>query len=758
MHPSQSHQNDQEIDINIEGMNCASCVARVEKAIKGLEGVEDASVNLATEKARVKVKTLDFSKDKIIQAVEKAGYKANISNSGESHHVNSVNPAENHSMHHHMMPVSETEMQKMMKLNQEKQRVIIAALLSFPLVLPMLLTPLGFAIQLPAWAQFVLASPVQFWLGAKFYGTGWKAIKNFSANMDVLVAIGTTAAFGLSLYLWLFAHVDHGVSHLYFEGSAVIITLVLLGKYLETKAKQKTTEAIRALQKLKPEKAFVKRGAEIVEVSISQVRIGDFVVVKPGEKIPVDGVVTEGATQVDESLITGESLPVDKKINDKVIGGSVNFNGTITVETQALGAETTLSRIIRLVENAQAAKAPVQRLVDKVSEIFVPAVIVIAFITILIWGLTTGQWEQALINGVSVLVIACPCALGLATPTSIMVGTGVAAQAGVLIKDAEALELTHSVTTVVFDKTGTLTEGRPQLVDTVPCTGDVKQFLSLLASLQSGSEHPLATAVLNQAKKENISFTTASNVQSIPGMGLKGEVDQQVYLVGSENLMKEKNIDISELQSSVKQSEARGETVAFVANESSQQLVGYVSFRDLPKKNVNAVIEKLRKMNVKILMLTGDNEASAKKIAGELGITDYRARVLPSEKAQIVSELKAKGEKVAMVGDGVNDAPALAAADVGMAMSTGTEVAMHTAGITLMRGDPMLIPDAIDISKRTYSKIRQNLFWAFIYNIIGIPLAALGFLNPVLAGAAMAFSSVSVVTNALLLKRWESKS
>lgn len=741
MNHNDSHH---EMDLEIQGMSCASCVARVEKALKNVPGVTDAKVNLATEKARVTVDHSQAGGEDLVQAVAKAGYTAVLPKSHDEHqHMN------------HMSHGVESGDNKTIALQKQKDRVIVAAILSAPMIVPMLLQPFGYELHLPAWVQFMLAFPVQFWLGGKFYGTSWKAIKNFSGNMDLLVALGTTAAFGLSMYLWIFGDgSSHQAGHYYFEGAAVIITLVLLGKYLETKAKYQTTEAISALQALRPETARVRRGTTEEEIPTVQVRVGDLVVIRPGEKVPVDGLVVEGHSELDESLITGESLLVHKTVNDKVIGGSVNAHGALVVRTTAIGAESTLARIVRLVENAQAAKAPVERLVDKVSAIFVPVVIVIALLTVLAWGFYSGNWEQAIINGVAVLVIACPCALGLATPASIIVGTGVAAKAGILIKDAEALEIAHSVSAVAFDKTGTLTEGKPRVSNFIADSGKEKEVLGLLAAIQSGSEHPLAKAALEKAQAEGVSFAPAKNIKAIPGRGLQGDVGGEIILVGTEKLLQERGLDGGAFLSQAKEREEAGETVSFIANDTHKKVLGVVSYGDQPKASAKETLRRLHELNVRTLMLTGDNEGAAKKVAGILGLDEFRARVLPEDKANVIKELKSQGAVVAMVGDGVNDAPALAASDVGIAMATGTDVAMHTAGITLMRGNPLLIPDAIEISRRTYSKIKQNLFWAFIYNIIGIPLAALGFLNPVIAGGAMAFSSVSVITNALLLKNW----
>ena len=743
--------NKHEMEIQIEGMSCASCVARVEKALNAVPGVSKASVNLATEKAHVQVDPILKDHSDLIKAVEKAGYKAHFKSAPTTNSMDHMD----HMNHDGGNPGDS----KALVLQKQKDRVILSAALTAPLIVPMIMQFFGVTLEMPAWVQFMLATPVQFWLGGKFYGTSWKAVKNLSGNMDLLVAIGTSAAYGLSIYQWLFGHVDHG-GHLYFEAAAVIITLVLLGKYLESKAKQQTTEAIKALQALKPETARIRKHGQEIEIAIAQVQLHDEVIIKPGERIPVDGVIIEGQSHVDESLITGESLPVEKGIHDTVIGGSVNSTGVLLVKTMALGAETTLSRIVRLVESAQAVKAPVQRLVDKVSAIFVPVVLVLALLTIITWGLMTQDWENALMNGVAVLVIACPCALGLATPTSIMVGTGVAAKAGILIKDAEALEITHSITTVAFDKTGTLTEGKPRIIKFQTLTPSTNELLAVIASIQANSEHPLAKAVLEKAKEENISFKPASDVKSIPGRGLQGLIENETILVGSEKLMLERGIPIEALQSIAVDSEKSGETVSFIANETQKMALGLVTFGDQTKSSAHLTIQKLRQLGIKTIMLTGDNEGSAKKVAAALGIDEIRAKVLPEDKAKIIEDLKSRGEKIAMIGDGVNDAPALAAAHVGIAMATGTDVAMHTAGITLMRGNPLLIPDAIEISRKTYRKIKQNLFWAFIYNIVGIPLAAMGYLNPIIAGAAMAFSSVSVVTNSLLLRSWipESKS
>jgi Cu+-exporting ATPase len=577
--------------------------------------------------------------------------------------------------------------------------------------------------------------------------------------MDLLVALGTSAGYGLSLFV-LLQQGAGGMPHLYFEASAVVITLVLLGKWLEARAKFQTTEAIRALNALRPETATVRRDGAEQSVPIAQVKMGDLVVVRPGERIPVDGLVLEGASQVDESLITGESLPVARHEGDPVTGGAVNGEGLLVVKTTAVGAESTLSRIVRMVESAQAKKAPIQRLVDKVSAVFVPVVIGIALLTVLGWGLGMGQWQQGILNAVAVLVIACPCALGLATPTAIMAGTGVAARHGILIKDAEALEVAHAITVVAFDKTGTLTEGKPKLVAAVPAAGDRRELLAAAAAIQTGSEHLLARAVLDAAALEAVvaplPISTATQLRAVAGKGMAASVAGRELRLGSTRYMNELDVDCAALVQPAQQHEAQGQTVSWLADVTDKPvLLGLFAFGDTVKADAIDAVARLHALKIKTVLVTGDNRGSANAVATALGIDQVEAEVLPQDKADIVAKLKQGGAVVAMVGDGINDAPALAAADVGIAMSTGTEVAMHAAGVTLMRGRPSLVADAIDISRRTYAKIRQNLFWAFVYNVVGVPLAAFGLLNPVIAGAAMAFSSVSVVSNALLLRRWK---
>ena len=734
------------VTLAIDGMTCASCVSRVEKALLRVPGVVRAEVNLATESASVTLATRHIDEAALLAAVERAGYVARPrrAESGADAGAGAAS-----------------------RRSAEWWPVAVAAALSVPLVLPMIGLLFGQHWMLPGWIQLALATPVQFWLGARFYRAGWKALRAGSGNMDLLVALGTSAGYGLSLVQLL--RYGNQSMQLYFEASAVVITLVLLGKWLETRAKRQTTEAIRALNALRPETARVRRDGADTEVPVTQVRVGDLVVVRPGERLPVDGQVVEGSSDVDESLITGESLPVAKHGGDKVTGGAVNGEGLLIIKTTAVGAESTLARIVRLVESAQARKAPIQRLVDRVSAVFVPVVIVIALVTLLGWGFTTGHWEAAILNAVAVLVIACPCALGLATPTAIMVGTGAAAKMGILIKDAEALEVAHGVTVVAFDKTGTLTVGKPELMAAVPAASiDRAALLSASAAVQAGSEHPLASAVMNAATGEGLVIAPATAVRAVSGRGVAALVEGRELRLGSSRFMQELKVDVTALAGAAAEWQARGCTVSWLAEVPSDpptttsaeapalpRLLGLLAFGDAPKASAAAAVIALQKMGIRSALITGDNAGSARGVAQALGITDVHADVLPEHKADIVSQLKSGGERVAMVGDGINDAPALAIADVGIAMSTGTDVAMHTAGITLMRGDPALVADAIDISRRTYAKIRQNLFWAFIYNVVGIPLAAFGLLNPVIAGAAMAFSSVSVVGNALLLRRWK---
>jgi Cu+-exporting ATPase len=736
----------QSFDLSVGGMTCASCVGRVERALKKVPGVQDATVNLATESARIAyaddVATADMPA-LLKRAVRDAGYEPRTQQQAES---------EDASPWSGFTPVA------------------IGAVLSLPLMLPMIAEWLGLHWMLPAWVQFVLATPVQFILGARFYRAGWHALRAGTGNMDLLVAVGTSAGWGLSMWLWLTS--GGGMAHLYFEASAVVITLVLLGKWLEARAKRQATTAIRALHALRPDTAHLIGVDGEVDVPLDEVMPGDRLVVRPGERIPADGRLLEGRTQVDESMLTGEPLPVTKEAEAMLTGGSVNGDGRIVMQVSAVGAESVLARIVRLVEDAQAAKAPIQRLVDRVSAVFVPVVMVIAVITLAGWLMAGANVETALIHAVAVLVIACPCALGLATPAAIMAGTGVAAKQGILIKDAQALEIAHRVDTVAFDKTGTLTVGRPRLTAFVVAPdADEAALLVVAASLQSGSEHPLARAVVQAAKERRVAVPSPDDVRAVPGRGTEGEVNAVSYVIGSLRWMEELNVGLDvgpnvqwgALARKAQALQDEGATVSALVERTSQGLAlrALMAFGDEPKPGAREALAALRARGIRTVMISGDNRGAAFAMARRLGLDpdagEVMAEVLPGDKALKVAALKDGGHVVAMVGDGVNDAPALAAADVGMAMGNGTDVAMQAAGVTLMRGDPQLVAAALDISHRTVMKIRQNLFWAFAYNVAGIPLAALGYLSPVVAGAAMALSSVSVMANALLLRRWRPK-
>ena len=717
--------------LDIGGMTCASCVARIERALRKVPGVTDATVNLATERAVVHASgDAATVLPVLVRAVENAGYTA--------------------APHHDVAPA---DAPAPTGIARETWHLILATVLSLPLVVPMVGLAFGAHWMLPGGWQFALATPVQFWLGARFYRAAWGALKARTGNMDLLVALGTTAGYGLSVFHLLQPPLHHGERPLYFEASAAVITLILLGKWLEARAKRQTTEAIRALQALRPTHARVRRDGIEQDVLVDAVRQGDEVVVRPGERFPVDGEILEGRTHADESLITGESLPVARQQGDRVTGGAMNGEGRVVVRTTAVGAESALARIVRLVEDAQAAKAPIQQLVDRVSAVFVPVVIVIAAVTLLAWGLGTGDWDNAILNAVAVLVIACPCALGLATPTAVMAGTGVAARAGILIKDAAALELAHHVRVVAFDKTGTLTEGKPTLDSVFAWEGDEQALLAQAAALQAGSEHPLAHAVL--AAWGDAPVDPALDVHAVPGRGVRGVVAGRALLLGSARMMAEAGIDTAPLAARAEALASAGCTVSWLGEDTPAGgvLLGLFAFRDQPRADAREAIAHLKSLGIRTVMISGDSAGAATAVGAAVGIDAVRANVLPGAKADAVRALAGQG-RVAMVGDGINDAPALAAADVGIAMGTGTDVAMHAAAITLMRPHLGLVADALDVSRRTVRKIRQNLFWAFIYNVVGIPLAALGLLDPVIAGAAMAFSSVSVVANTLLLRRW----
>ena len=721
------------LELQIGGMTCASCAGRVERALGKVPGVQAVSVNLASERARIDAMN-NVELQALLATVEKAGYSASPIDSTRT-------------------PADTAEA----RLRHERWQVLAALLLAVPLVVPMVAGWLGQHWMLPAWLQCLLATPVQFVLGARFYRAGWKAARAGSGNMDLLVALGTSAGYGLSLYLWWQAAPDE-MPHLYFEASAVVVALVLLGKYLESRAKRQTTAAIRALEALRPDSAVRWLDGHEEVVAIGALRPGDVLLVKPGERFPADGEVLDGESQADEALITGESLPVAKGPGDRVTGGAINGEGRLLVCATALGAESVLARIIRLVEDAQAGKAPIQKLVDKVSQVFVPSVLLIALVTLAGWLLAGATLETALINAVTVLVIACPCALGLATPTAIMAGTGVAARHGILIKDAEALEIAHAVTSVAFDKTGTLTSGQPRIAHLAALDGDEARLLQQAGALQRSSEHPLARAVLDACREHNLPLAEVAASRALAGRGIQGEIDGHLLALGNRRLLEDSGLAAGPLANTAADWEAEGRTLSWLLELApTPRLLGLFAFGDTLKPGAAEAVAALQARGIRTHLISGDNRGSANAVAAQLGIDDVHAEVLPADKAAEVARLKEGGAVVAMVGDGINDAPALAAADVGIAMGGGTDVAMHAAGITLMRGDPRLVPAALDISRRTYAKIRQNLFWAFVYNVVGLPLAAFGLLSPVVAGAAMALSSVSVVSNALLLKTWKPK-
>jgi P-type Cu+ transporter len=726
-------------DLAISGMTCASCAGRVEKALSRVPGILRVSVNLASETASVDGIVGILRVTDLVAALQSAGYSGALL-TGDLDHDKQIEAAENR------------------RLKHETWRVVAAIALSAPLLLPMA------RVDVPEWLQFLLATPVQFVVGAPFYKAAWKAILARTGNMYLLVSLGTSTAYAYSFYLMFLAPNPHGSmegmddmgggERLYFEASAVVIALVMVGKWLEVRAKRSTAAAIRALMSLRPETARVERAGAEIEVPASAVAVADIVVVRPGERLPVDGIILSGSSEVDESLLTGESMPVTKSVGDKVTGGAINGGGLLRIETSAVGKQSTLARIIALVESAQVKKAPVQRLVDRVSAIFVPIVLLVAVATFAGWWLITGDVASGIIPAVSVMVIACPCALGLATPTALMVGTGVAAKAGILIRDAEALERAHRIDTLILDKTGTLTEGRPTVTDIIANGIDAQQLLMLAASAQRGSEHPLARAILTKAA--GIDLLALEEFQSRAGMGLLARIGGRTIAIGNRRLMGQEGVDINAMAAPAEELEAQERTVMWVAARGpTPKLLGIIAVADRVKPQSQQAIRHLQDIGIETVLMTGDNERTAAAVAIQIGMDRVIAGMLPSHKAAEVLRLQAHGKHVGMVGDGVNDAPALAAADVGIAMGTGADVAMQTAGITLMRGDPLLIGDAIAVSRATYSKIRQGLFWAFIYNVVGIPLAAAGVLSPMIAAAAMALSSLSVVSNALLLRRWQ---
>ena len=726
------------ITLRVSGMTCAACSARVEKKLDSLEGVKAANVNLGTEKATVEYLPEQITVADLIKAVRSVGYEAEI--------VEDISRDQE-------MEEKEAEIQNLRIL------LVISIALSLPLLLSMLLSILGWDWAGTAWLhnqyfQLIIATPIQFLIGARFYQQSYYALRSGSANMDVLIAMGTSAAYFFSLYNVFFEEVGLGMmKSLYFETSAIIITLVLLGKYFEAVAKGKTSEAIRKLAALQAKTARVVREGVEVDIPIEEVEIGDIVIVRPGEKVPVDGRIVEGHSSLDESMLTGESIPVDKQIGDMVFGATINKFGTFKLEATRIGKETALAQIIKMVEDAQGSKAPIQKIADQVAGVFVPTVLAIAVVTFVIWYLLGQEINQALLSAVAVLVIACPCALGLATPTAIMVGTGKGAENGILIKGGEHLEAAYKLNAVVVDKTGTITKGIPELTD-VLSLGDLEpdDILQLASIAEKRSEHPLGVAIAARAIEVFGQLSEPDSFEAIPGRGVQAVVDGKTVYVGTRRLMREKGIDIEGLESRITELEDQGKTAMLMAVE--DKLAGILAVADTVKESSPEAIADLQNMGIEVYMITGDNHRTADAIARQVGIRHVLAEVLPENKAEQVNQLQAEGKIVAMVGDGINDAPALATAHIGMAMGTGTDIAMEAADITLMRGDLRTIPAAIRLSRQTMRKIKQNLFWAFIYNIIGIPIAALGMLNPVIAGAAMAFSSVSVVTNSLTLRRF----
>lgn len=725
------------LELKISGMSCASCSSKVEKKVSELNGVLKCHVNLATEKASVHIDTTKTNSNEIIKFINNLGYEASKIQEDSSDYEKDRREKETKRL---------------------KKELITSIVLSSPLILAMLLSLIN--IDIPFLHneifQLIVATPVQFIIGFRFYKNAIHALKAKSANMDVLIAMGTSAAYFFSIYNGFFNPEQSGrmMKDLYFEAAAVIITLIILGKYLESVAKGKTSEAIKKLMGLKPKIALVERDGKELEISIENVEVNDIVIVKPGEKIPVDGLIITGNSSVDESMLTGESLPVEKKIGDSVIGSTINKFGMIKFKATKIGKDTALSQIIKLVEDAQGSKAPIQKIADKVSGVFVPIVIGISFITFILWYFISGDLTGGIVSAVSVLVIACPCALGLATPTAIMVGTGKGAENGILIKGGEHLETTYKINSIVLDKTGTITNGKPEVTDVyILGKREEKELLKLAAIAEKGSEHPLGESIYKKGKDEFGSIPDAEEFEAVSGKGIRAIFNGEEILIGTRKFIIEKGINIDKLEDKISSLEDQGKTAMLMAINNYVESI--IAVADTLKDSSKSAIKELKKMNIEVYMITGDNQRTAKSIASQVGIDNVLAEVLPENKAKEVEKLKNQGKIVAMVGDGINDAPALATADVGMAIGTGTDVAIESADITLMSGDLNGILAAIKLSRKTMGKIKQNLFWAFIYNIIGIPFAAFGLLNPIIAGGAMALSSVSVVTNSLSLKRFK---
>ncbi|WP_281975111.1 heavy metal translocating P-type ATPase [Halobacillus litoralis] len=725
------------VELDIQGMTCSACSSRIQKVLNKTEGVGQATVNLATEAGVVEYDPEKLSVEDIIGKVKKLGYEAVTKQDRE-----------------------EQKEQKEEELSKKKRKLWLSAILSLPLLYTMFAhLPWDIGVPVPdllmnPWFQFILATPVQFYIGASFYNGAYRALSNKSANMDVLVALGTSAAYFYSVVEAIRWQLNPEIMpELYFETSAVLITLILVGKLFEALAKGRTTAALTKLLNLQAKEATVIREGKEEEIPVDQVQVGDEILVKPGEKIPVDGSILSGKTSVDESMITGESIPVEKQSGEPVIGATLNKNGTIRMEAERVGKDTALSGIVKIVEEAQGSKAPIQRTADTISGIFVPIVVGIAVVTFLIWYIfvAPGELPPALEAAIAVLVIACPCALGLATPTSIMVGTGKGAEQGILFKGGEYLEGTHRLTTILLDKTGTVTKGKPEVTDFVAVNGQEKELLAKVVAAEKPSEHPLAEAIVQYGDSQGVQVEGTIDFEAIPGYGIKAAIDGKRIDIGTRKLMDREKITWEDYEEVISGLEEEGKTAMYIAVEG--QLEGYIAVADTVKETSKQAIHHLKDLGLQVFMVTGDNKRTAEAIASQVGIDGVFAEVLPEEKAEKVKELQKQGQKVAMVGDGINDAPSLATADIGIAIGTGSDVAIETADITLVGGDLAHLSKAIGLSRKTMQNIRQNLFWALAYNTAGIPVAAIGLLAPWVAGAAMAFSSVSVVTNSLRLKR-----
>lgn len=717
-------------DLQLIGMTCVNCAGKIEKTLNAMPDVK-ASVNFATEKAHIEFKDGATDVEALVKAIQDIGYQAfEIGSEADEQKAKEEAAAE---------------------YKKDLRHFIISAILTAPFLFEMVLMMTGGHHEfMPRWLQLILATPVQFWIGWRFYRGSFYALRSKSANMDVLVALGTSMAYLLSAVVTL---LDWHHQHVYFEASTAIITLILLGKLMESRAKGKTSEAVESLLRLQPKKALVERNGQLLEVDISEIHAKDIVVVKNGEAIPVDGYIIAGSSTVDESMLTGESMPVEKSIDDQVYAATLNQDGTLKIKATGVGSHTQLAQIIKIVTTAQGSKAPIQRLADKISSVFVPVVVGISILTFFATWFIAGDLTTAFISSVSVLVIACPCALGLATPTAVVVGIGKGAQAGILFRDAKALELAEKIDVLVLDKTGTITEGHPVVTEVLAMEGqDRKNILQYAASLEAGSSHPLAKAIMEEAHKESMSHLMVKNFKAVSGQGIEGQIDGVSYKLGRPDWVA---APFSLRQDFIQKMEAQGHTIMVLANDT--RILGYISVADRVRESSKTAIAEIQKRGVRVMMLTGDNEGTAREIARQVGIEEFKHGVKPADKANVIVALKRKKKKVAMVGDGINDAPALAMADVSFSMSSGTDIAIETADVTLMKNDLTSVVQALDLSQMTLKKIRQNLFFAFIYNVIGIPVAALGMLNPVVAGAAMAMSSVSVVSNSLLLKRQKLK-